>query len=108
MKITILGGGGFLGRKIAHRLANEGTLGGKPVTGLTLSLSTPGVGASVPAAGVANGCSNPTAGTLLATTTVAAGGVWVFPAVVLNANAQPPVAYVYSPTFGGCTQTTVQ
>ncbi len=36
MRITILGGGGFLGRKIAMRLAREGRLGGKPVTGLTL------------------------------------------------------------------------
>ena len=36
MKITILGGNGFIGRKIAAKLAAEGTLGGKPVTGLTL------------------------------------------------------------------------
>jgi nucleoside-diphosphate-sugar epimerase len=36
MKISILGGGGFLGRKIAAKLANDGTLGGKTVTGLTL------------------------------------------------------------------------
>jgi nucleoside-diphosphate-sugar epimerase len=36
MKITILGGGGFLGRKIAARLAAEATLGGRTVTGLTL------------------------------------------------------------------------
>ena len=36
MRITILGGGGFLGRKIANRLAKEGTLGGRPVTALTL------------------------------------------------------------------------
>ena len=36
MKISILGGGGFLGRKIAERLAADGHLGGKPVTGLTL------------------------------------------------------------------------
>ena len=36
MKISILGGGGFLGRKIAAKLANDGTLGGKRVTGLTL------------------------------------------------------------------------
>jgi len=36
MQITILGGGGFLGRKLAARLAKDGTLGGKPVTGLTL------------------------------------------------------------------------
>ncbi len=36
MNITILGGAGFLGRKIAERLAREGTLGGQPVTSLTL------------------------------------------------------------------------
>ena len=36
MKISILGGGGFLGRKIALRLAESGMLGGRPVTGLTL------------------------------------------------------------------------
>ena len=36
MKISILGGGGFLGRKIAARLAKDGTLGGKAVTSLTL------------------------------------------------------------------------
>ena len=36
MKISILGGGGFLGRRIAARLAEAGTLGGRRVTGLTL------------------------------------------------------------------------
>ena len=36
MKITILGGGGFLGRKVAASLAREGTLGGTAITGLTL------------------------------------------------------------------------
>src|ERR1700723_337731 len=36
MKISILGGGGFLGRKIAAQLARDGTLGGEPITGLTL------------------------------------------------------------------------
>jgi nucleoside-diphosphate-sugar epimerase len=36
MKISILGGGGFLGRKIAAKLAKDGTLGGQPVTTLTL------------------------------------------------------------------------
>jgi nucleoside-diphosphate-sugar epimerase len=36
MKITILGGGGFLGRKVAARLAETGTLGGRAVSGLTL------------------------------------------------------------------------
>jgi nucleoside-diphosphate-sugar epimerase len=36
MNIAILGGGGFLGRKIAAKLAADGTLGGQPVTSLTL------------------------------------------------------------------------
>ncbi|MBL6454346.1 NAD-dependent epimerase/dehydratase family protein [Belnapia sp. T6] len=36
MQITILGGGGFLGRKLAARLAHDGALGGEAVTGLTL------------------------------------------------------------------------
>nr|WP_294508178.1 D-erythronate dehydrogenase [uncultured Rhodopila sp.] len=36
MKISILGGGGFLGRKIAARLAKDGALGGRTVTALTL------------------------------------------------------------------------
>jgi nucleoside-diphosphate-sugar epimerase len=36
MQITILGGGGFLGRKLAHRLGQDGSLGGRAITGLTL------------------------------------------------------------------------
>jgi D-erythronate 2-dehydrogenase len=36
MKITILGGGGFLGRKIAERLAQTGALDGRAVSELTL------------------------------------------------------------------------
>src|SRR5271165_413921 len=36
MKITILGGAGFLGRKLAAQLAQSGTLGRHPVTDLTL------------------------------------------------------------------------
>lgn len=36
MRITILGGGGFLGRKLAARLANEGSLAGQQVSSLTL------------------------------------------------------------------------
>jgi D-erythronate 2-dehydrogenase len=36
MKISILGGGGFLGRKVAARLAKDGKLGDAAVTGMTL------------------------------------------------------------------------
>ncbi len=36
MHISILGGAGFLGRKVARRLAAEGALGGKPISSLTL------------------------------------------------------------------------
>ena len=36
MHVSILGGAGFLGRKVAQRLAADGTLGGKPVSSLTL------------------------------------------------------------------------
>ena len=36
MKILITGGGGFLGFKLAKTLLARGTLGGKPVTGITL------------------------------------------------------------------------
>ena len=36
MKITILGGGGFLGRKITARLAKDSMLGGQAIDGLTL------------------------------------------------------------------------
>ncbi|WP_426956910.1 D-erythronate dehydrogenase [Muricoccus radiodurans] len=36
MHVTILGGGGFLGRKLAARLARDGALGGRAVSGLTL------------------------------------------------------------------------
>ncbi len=36
MHISILGGGGFLGQKVAARLAAEGALGGRPVSSLTL------------------------------------------------------------------------
>jgi nucleoside-diphosphate-sugar epimerase len=36
MKISILGGGGFLGRKVAARLSRDGKLGDQAITGLTL------------------------------------------------------------------------
>jgi D-erythronate 2-dehydrogenase len=36
MHVTILGGAGFLGTKLAARLAAEGTVGGRKITGLTL------------------------------------------------------------------------
>jgi nucleoside-diphosphate-sugar epimerase len=54
MKISILGGGGFLGRKIAAKLAENGTLGGRPVTGLTLFdvAAPPALRAAFPVASV--------------------------------------------------------
>ena len=36
MRVSILGGGGFLGRRIAAHLAGHGRLGGRPVSALTL------------------------------------------------------------------------
>jgi len=51
MHITILGGGGFLGRKLAARLARDGSLGGRTVTGLTLfdiTAPQPPTGAAFP------------------------------------------------------------
>ena len=41
MRVTILGGGGFLGRKLAARLAADGALGGRAIEGLTLFDLTP-------------------------------------------------------------------
>ena len=38
MHILILGGAGMVGRKLAERLAKDGTLGGKAITGLTLQV----------------------------------------------------------------------
>ncbi len=50
MQVSVLGGGGFLGRKIAHRLGRDGTLGGRPISGLTLFdiAAPPAPGASFP------------------------------------------------------------
>ncbi len=49
MSITILGGGGFLGAKLAPRLARDGRLGGRPIEALTLfDLRPPPVPAGAP------------------------------------------------------------
>jgi nucleoside-diphosphate-sugar epimerase len=48
MRISILGGGGFLGRKVAARLARDGALGGRPVTALTLFDLSPPAAPSAP------------------------------------------------------------
>jgi nucleoside-diphosphate-sugar epimerase len=36
MKVAILGAGGFLGRRVAERLAESGKLGGRPISSMTL------------------------------------------------------------------------
>ena len=55
MKVSILGGGGFLGRKVAARLARDGKLGGQAITGLTLFdlAEPPKTAASFPVTAVA-------------------------------------------------------
>jgi nucleoside-diphosphate-sugar epimerase len=55
MRISILGGGGFLGRRLAARLAREGSLGGRPISGLTLfdiAAAAPPQGAPFPVVSV--------------------------------------------------------
>lgn len=52
------------------------------------------------------GCNNPAAGTRIAVTTVGAAGAWSFGATALS--TRPATVYVYSPAYGGCSQTTVQ
>jgi nucleoside-diphosphate-sugar epimerase len=56
MQITILGGAGFLGRKVAARLTHDGNLAGRPITGLTLfdlAAPLPPAGAPFPVHSVA-------------------------------------------------------
>ena len=48
MKITILGGGGFLGRKVAEKLAASGELGGKRIESMVLFDLAPPAGLAAP------------------------------------------------------------
>ncbi|MFC0407548.1 D-erythronate dehydrogenase [Roseomonas elaeocarpi] len=61
MQVTITGGGGFLGGKLARRLAESGTVGGRAITGLTLlDLHQPPVpDASFPVRAMAGDISEP-------------------------------------------------
>jgi len=68
--------------------------------GQTLNLYVPN------AATGAAGCNNPRAGQLIGSTPVVAGGAYDFGAIALA--VRPATVYVFSPTFGGCTQVTVQ
>jgi nucleoside-diphosphate-sugar epimerase len=64
MSITVLGGGGFLGAKLARRLARDGHAGGRPVEALTLfDLQPPPVpaGASFPVRCLGGDVSDPAA-----------------------------------------------
>jgi len=61
---------------------------------------------AAPAATGAAGCNNPRLGQLIGATPVLAGGAYDFGAIALA--VRPATVYVFSPTFGGCTQVTVQ
>ena len=54
----------------------------------------------------ASGCNAPTLGTPIGATQVLAGGLFDFGAIALT--TKPLTVYVYSPSFGGCTQAVVQ
>lgn len=63
MKILITGGGGFIGQKLARKLAETGTLRGEPISALTLAdLAAPAVPeAAFPVAAIAADISDPAA-----------------------------------------------
>jgi len=63
MKVLIIGGGGFLGQKLAAKLAERGTLRGAAIEGVTLADLTapPMVAAGFPVDGVALDIANPDA-----------------------------------------------
>ena len=48
MKITILGGGGFLGRRVAQKLAESGELGGRRIESMVLFDLMPPAGLEAP------------------------------------------------------------
>ena len=54
----------------------------------------------------AAGCNAPTLGTSIGATPVLAGGAFDFGAIAMT--SKPLTVYVYSPTFGGCSQAVVQ
>lgn len=61
MRVTILGGGGFIGRKLAARIARDGAIGGRQVTGMTLFDITapPTVPAAFPVQALAGDITDP-------------------------------------------------
>lgn len=63
MKVLIVGGGGFLGRKLAAALASRGALGGRGIAGLTLAdlVEPAAVEAPFPVSGVALDITDPAA-----------------------------------------------
>ncbi len=84
-----------------------GQLGTIDATGTSSIAQGQTVGLYIPnAATGTQGCNNPAAGTRIASTVVAGNGAWAFGATALA--TRPGTVYVYSPTFGACTQTTVQ
>lgn len=86
--------------------ATTGTAGTLTANGTTNVSLGQRVQLMASAAGQTDACANPTAGSLLATAAVGAGGVWSFTAITLP--AKPATVYLVSPSFGGCVQATVQ
>ena len=84
-----------------------GQLGTLDATGTSSTAKGQNIGLYLPnAATGAQGCNNPAAGTRIASTTVAANGSWAFAATAQA--LRPATVYAYSPTYGACTQATVQ
>lgn len=88
MSITILGGGGFLGAKLARRLARDGQVGGRPIDALTLfDLAPPAApeGAPFPVRCLGGDVSDPAA---LAAAIPAGTRIVVHLAAVVSAQAE--------------------
>jgi nucleoside-diphosphate-sugar epimerase len=87
MHVTITGAAGFLGRKLAGRIAAEGALGTRPVTGMTLFdvVAAPAPDAPFPVRSVTGDIADPAS---LAGIVTAGTGVVVHLAAIVSAQAE--------------------